>query len=77
MIWFFFCALLCLMTEAASRAACDFLFLFSQEKEAKEGNPATRVPSLRCGQPAVLDHRVLPQNSLRAFRASLKQLRQV
>ena len=47
---------------AAYRAACDFLLLLSQEKEAKEGNPATRVPSLRCGRPAVLDHRVLPQN---------------
>jgi hypothetical protein len=48
---------------AAYRAAGDFLFLLSQEKEAKEGNPATRVPlgfatQIPSGQPAVLDHTV-------------------
>ena len=37
-------------SEAACRAACDFLFLLSQEKEAKEGNPTTCGAALRCGQ---------------------------
>jgi hypothetical protein len=34
--------------------AGDSLFLVAQEKEAKEGDPGPRVPSLREGQPAVL-----------------------
>ena len=46
----------------------DLLFLHAQEKYAKEVPPATRVPSLRCGQLAVLDHRAGPQNSLRAWQ---------
>ena len=51
LIW---CWLLFEVLLAACRAAGDFLFLLSQEKEAKEGNPAARVPPLRSGQPAVL-----------------------
>ncbi len=47
------------------------------KKVSKEAHPATRVPSQSEGQPAVLDHRVGPQNSLRSFVASFKQLRPV
>ena len=43
----------------------------------KKGDPTCRVPSLRCGQPAMLAGKALPQNSLRACSASLRQLRQI
>ena len=52
------------------------LLSFACSKESKQGkeHPATRVPlgfaaQTPSGQPAVLDHRAGPQNSLRAWQA--------
>ena len=56
----------------------DFLsFASPKERKQRKGDPAARVPALRFGQPAVLDPRVGPQNSLRGCAAPFKQLRPV
>jgi len=56
----------------------EFLFFASSKKRnQKKDDPATRVPPLRFGQPAVLDPRAGPQNSLRGSAAPFKQLRPV
>ncbi|SEF29734.1 hypothetical protein SAMN03159371_04306 [Variovorax sp. NFACC28] len=47
--------------------AADLLFFASPKKSRqKKGDPTVCVPSLRCGQPAVLDVGGGPQNSLRS-----------
>ena len=45
-------SMLVLRTEAGSRPACEWLsFASPKESHQRKGDPAVRVPSLRCGQP--------------------------
>ena len=49
------------------RPAADSLsFASPKESKQRKGDPTVCVPSLRCGQPAVLDYGGGPQNSLRS-----------
>jgi len=49
------------------RPAADLLsFASPKESKQRKGDPTVCVPSLRCGQPAVLDSGGGPQNSLRS-----------
>ena len=58
--------------------AGDLLFLLAQEKKAKEVRPAGCDPAANAtGQPVPGNGRGGPQNSLRAFGASFRQLRPV
>ena len=50
------------------RPAAQSLSLTRQRKEPKKGDPTGRVPSLRCGQPAMLVPGAVLRNSLRAAR---------
>ena len=51
------------------------LLSFASPKESRQrkGDPTGRVPSLRCGQPAMLGHGAALRNSLRACSAPLEQ----
>ena len=60
-----------LFSEAAYRAAATYFLLLRQKKVSKE--KATLLPAFSCGARL----RGAPQNSLRGFAASFKQLRQV
>jgi hypothetical protein len=65
-----------------SRGSDLLSFACSKESKQRKEHPATRVPlgfaaQIPSGQPAVLDHREGPQNSLRGGAAPFKQLRPV
>jgi hypothetical protein len=51
--------------RVSPRRATHFL-CFAKESKQRKATPAVCVPSLRCGQPAVLDSGGGPQNSLRS-----------
>ena len=51
------------------RPAAQSLSLSRQRKEPKKGDPTGRVPSLRCGQPAMLVPGAVLRNSLRSLRS--------
>ena len=55
------------------------LLSFASPKESRQrkGDPTCRVPSLRCGQPAMLGHGAALRNSLCAFGALLGQPQRV
>ena len=57
-------------------AAHSLSFASPKESKQRKGDPAVRVPSLRCGQPAVLGLGACRRTHC-ALRASFKQLRQV
>ena len=60
------------------RPAAHLLFFASPKKSRqKKGDPTCRVPSLRCGQPAMLGHGAALRNSLCAFGALLGQPQRV
>ena len=60
------------------RPAAHLLFLLAQEKKAKEVRPAGCDPAANAaGRPVSGNGRGGPQNSLRAFGASFRQLRPV
>jgi hypothetical protein len=65
-----------------SRGSDLLSFACSKESKQRKEHPATRVPlgfaaQIPSGQPAVLDHREGPQNSLRGCAAPFKQLRPI
>ena len=63
--------------EAGSRPAGESLsFASPKERNQRKGDPAVRVPPLRCGQPAMLGQGVRRRTHC-ALRAPFKQLRQV
>ncbi len=51
------------------RPAAQSLSLLRQRKEPKKGDPTGRVPSLRCGQAAMLAPGAVLRNSLRSLRS--------
>ena len=60
------------------RPAAHLLFFASPKKSRqKKGDPTCRVPSLRCGQPAMLGHGAALRNSLCGYAAPLKQPQRV
>ena len=61
--WRFFLLEFCWPLIARRRVS---FLCFVKKRNQKKDDPATHVPPQRFGQPAVLDHRVLPQNSPRA-----------
>ena len=64
-----FVFVVCLLAEAAYRAAATYFLLLRQKKVSKE--KATLLPAFSCGARL----RGAPQNSLRGCAASFKQLR--
>jgi len=52
------------------RPAAQYLsFVSPKERHQRKGDPAGRVPALRCGQPVVLDRGAVPSNSLCSLRS--------
>ena len=53
--------------------AADLLsFASPKESRQRKGDPTCRVPSLRCGQPAMLGRGAVLRNSLRAWQRSVQ-----